>query len=142
MTKVGRQATLSATVKDYLRLRLLPGIVKKIYNCGKKWTLGFGQANWNCLPVGSQKSSPLLDEVQTPPHPIPLPTSQWRKTKPLLRSCYLYGSPKLLIAEAAHECPPTAGDVRHLCDGLHLLRAANAYLESQNSKMDPHGSES
>lgn len=68
------------------------------------------------------------------PTPIPLPTSQWRKTKPLLLSCYLYGSPKLLIAEAAHECPPTAGDVRHLCDGLHLLRAANAYLESQNSK--------
>lgn len=76
------------------------------------------------------------------PTPIPLCTSQWKKTKPLLLSCYLYGSPKLLIAEAAHECPPTAGDVRHLCDGLHLLRAANAYLESQNSKMGLHGSES
>lgn len=109
--------------------------------CGKMWTLGLGQANWNCLhtQVDFQKSSPLLTNPWcakvSPPRPGPAPYHSVEENKAILLNCYLYGGPKLLVAEAAHECPPTAGDVRHLCDGLHLLGAANAYLEIQKSKM-------
>ena len=50
------------------------------------------------------------------------------------RADYLYGCPKLLIAEAAHKRPPTAGDVGHLRDGLHLLVAADAHLEAETKQ--------
>lgn len=65
--------------------------------------------------------------------PVLLPRTQGREKTPFWQSDYLDGGPKLLIAEAAHQRPPTAGDVRHLRDGLHLLGAANAHLEDQET---------
>ena len=54
-------------------------------------------------------------------------------------SCYLYGCAKLLVAEAAHKRPPTAGDVGHLRDGLHLLGAADAHLQADRARQSGRG---
>lgn len=47
---------------------------------------------------------------------------------------YLYRSSNFLITKAAHQCPPTAGNVGNFCDGLHFFGASDAHLREKWSK--------
>lgn len=47
---------------------------------------------------------------------------------------YLYRSSNFFIAEAAHQCPSAAGNVRNLCDRLHFFWASNAHLREKRVK--------
>lgn len=72
-------------------------------------------------------SSPISEASQFRALAAPRPATRGEGSRPDSAG-YLDGGPELLVAEAAHQRPPTAGDVRHLCDGLHLLGAADAHL--------------
>lgn len=55
-----------------------------------------------------------------------------QNTESLMLLNYLYRSTNFFITKAAYQCPSTAGNMRNLGNGLHLLWASNAHLREKD----------